>query len=87
MRVNMYPGCVQTELVEMLYKEYLEKVEEKRSFLFHNYKLSYQGQIRERFEKKTFFFEDIMGERNPFLFLSKVWRLLVRKDRDYIRYR
>lgn len=83
--INMYPGYSQPKLYRFLYNGYLEKIEEQRKILTEKYGLDLSKQVSSRFDKKRFFMQDIMGERTPSIFISKIWRLLVRKNRDYIQ--
>ena len=36
-----------------------------------------------KFNKKEYFLQDILGERAPFVIAKKLWRLCIRKNRDY----
>ena len=81
--VNMYPGYVDSKLCKVLYESYISLLEEKRDWLKDNYLLDLSNRYSTKFCKKEYFFGDILGERTPFVFFRKLWRMIVRKKRDY----
>lgn len=83
--VNMYPGYAEPELCDILYQPYLSMVEEKRIWLKEKYFLDLSNRYTEGFSKKEYFFDDILGERTPFIVFRKLWRMFIRKKRDYCR--
>lgn len=83
--INLYPGLAQVILYRKIYREYLQKIEEERQVLLEKYGLDLGLNFRVKFDRKKYFFQDILGERNPFIMIRKMWRLFVRKNRDYIK--
>ncbi|MBQ9926585.1 MAG: hypothetical protein IJO65_01285 [Lachnospiraceae bacterium] len=81
--VNMYPGYAEPKLCNVLYQNYINIVQKKQNWLKENYGLDLSKQYKEGFSKKTYFFADILGERTPFVILRKLWRMCIRKNRDY----
>ncbi len=82
--INMYPGYSQPKLYNMLYKDYLVEIEKVRKMILDKYELDLGSRISERFNKREYLVTDIAGERNPLIIFRKLWRLFIRKDRDYI---
>lgn len=85
--INMYPGYSQPKLYRLLYKAYLKKIEEQRKILASVYDLDLSNWVSEKFSKKEYLLKDITGERNPIIIFRKLWRLFIRKNRDYIQYK
>lgn len=81
--VNMYPGYVDSKLCKVLYEPYIRLLDEKRNWLKDNYLLDFSNQYSTKFSKKEYFFRDILGERTPLVIIRKLWRMFVRKKRDY----
>lgn len=82
--VNMYPGYAAPKLCKVLYEQYLDIIEKKRTWLSENYSLDLSKNYSAKFSMKDYFFGDILGERTPFVILRKLWRMCIRKKRDYI---
>lgn len=82
--INLYPGYAQPQLYVELYKDYLKKIELMRDKLENEARLDLRSRKAEKFSKKNYFFENIMRERNLVIICRKMWRLWIRKDRDYI---
>lgn len=81
--VNMYPGYADPKLCKVLYGQYISIIEEKRNWLRGNYSLDLSNRYSTKFSKKDYFFGDILGERTPFVIIRKLWRMCIRKNRDY----
>ncbi len=81
--VNMYPGYVDPQLCRLLYRNYIDIIEKKRVWLRENYSINLAERFSTKFSKKEYFFGDILGERIPFVIIGKVWRMCIRKKRDY----
>lgn len=82
--INLYPGYAQPALYRGLYEDYLKKIEEIRDKLLREDHLDLRVKKTAKFSKKEYFWGDITGERNPAIICRKLWRLWIRKDRDYI---
>lgn len=81
--VNMYPGYAEPKLCKTLYGQYLQSLENKREWLKEKYSLNLSNNHTIKFNKKEYFLQDILGERAPFVIARKLWRLCIRKNRDY----
>lgn len=84
--INLYPGYAQPKLYRGLYQDYLKKIESARDKLKKEVQLDLRDRKTNKFSKREYFFENIMGERNLVIICKKVWRLWVRKNRDYITF-
>lgn len=84
MGINLFPGYAQPELYRSLYQDYLKRIEIIRNKLREEAHIDLRKKTESKFSKKEYFLKDIMGERNPMIICKKIWRLCVRKDRDYI---
>jgi hypothetical protein len=82
--INLYPGRAQVILYQGLYKDYLSEIETIRAELKTKYTIDLSGNKSERFNKKRYLIDDIMGERHPIIIIKKMWRLFFRKGRDLI---
>lgn len=82
--INLYSGYAQPVLYRGLYRDYLRRIEVVRNRLKEEYQIDLKCSTSKRFSKKEYLFGDIMGERNPIVICRKMWRLWIRKDRDYI---
>lgn len=80
--VNLYPGKAQKKLLNVLYIDYLRRIEQKRKQLACQYAIDFEKGKRKPFNKMLYVQEDIMGERNPLIIFEKIWRILIRKKRD-----
>lgn len=85
-RVNIYPNKAQKKLYIPLYEQYLHQIEKTRRWLKEEsgIDLSKEQQYNEKFSKIKYFKEDLLGERNIIVFVSKLWRIFFRKQNDYL---
>lgn len=83
--INLYPGYAQPTLYLALYKNYLKQIENVRNMLEDDENLNLWQKTAEKFSKKEYFIKDILGERNLVVICRKMWRLLIRKERDFIK--
>lgn len=84
--INLYPKCAQKELFVDLYKNYLHEIEDVRDELKVKYGLKLDYIRSSKFNKMDYFKNDILGERRPDIIMRKIWRLVIRKERDYINF-
>lgn len=83
--INLYPGYAQQTLYLGLYREYLKRIEEVRDMLADEEDINLRQKTVDKFNKKEYLIKDILGERNPIVICRKMWRLWIRKERDYIK--
>ena len=86
-RVFVRPGKHDAELVESLYKPYMKRLMEKRLFLRERFGLfglddnGTEGRLKDG-EIKAF----LTCEPNLWFLIRKIWRYLLYKKKDYMRY-
>ncbi len=82
----LYPRNISKQLRDIIYLPYLKRICEKRAEIKKDYGIDMDKKqvFVERVTFGKYLFSQLRSERNPFMFLSHIYRMLFRKSRDYI---